>query len=240
MGSRPRSSRRDRQEEVPRAPLDVAVLERGFHVDGLVAHLGLRLRRAHVHADAAAGAVIGCDLDTSAAAPEGPSSGTPCSRTRRARPPRTRAAKTFMRIVACGQTMAHLPQSMHTSGSQIGISLAMARFSYRAVPVGSSVDRQRASPATSRRRRPSTRPSPSARMRARHRERPMRSRDHSSPRQARTTCSMRCERRVDGREVLFDDRSPPLAVGPLDRRLDARRSPHQRGARPTTRRSTAA
>ena len=41
----------------------------------------------------------------------------------------TSASKTFMRIVACGQTMAHLPQSMHTSGSQIGISLAIERFS---------------------------------------------------------------------------------------------------------------
>ena len=39
-------------------------------------------------------------------------------------------------MVACGQTIAHLPQSMQMSGSQIGISSAMARFSYRAVPVG--------------------------------------------------------------------------------------------------------
>ena len=44
--------------------------------------------------------------------------------------------KTFIRIVACGQTMAHLPQSMQMSGSQIGISWAIARFSYCAVPVG--------------------------------------------------------------------------------------------------------
>ena len=41
-----------------------------------------------------------------------------------------------MRMVACGHTMAHLPQSMQMSGSQIGISVAMARFSYLAVPVG--------------------------------------------------------------------------------------------------------
>ena len=45
-------------------------------------------------------------------------------------------SNTFIRIVACGQTMAHLPQSMQMSGSQIGISWAMARFSYCAVAVG--------------------------------------------------------------------------------------------------------
>ena len=44
--------------------------------------------------------------------------------------------KTFIRIVACGQTIAHLPQSMQMAGSQIGSSWAIARFSYIAVPVG--------------------------------------------------------------------------------------------------------
>ena len=44
--------------------------------------------------------------------------------------------KTFIRIVACGQTIAHLPQSMQMAGSQIGIVWAIARFSYLAVPVG--------------------------------------------------------------------------------------------------------
>src|ERR1035437_2559052 len=44
--------------------------------------------------------------------------------------------KTFIRIVACGQTMAHLPQSMQIEGSQIGIDWAIARFSYFVVPVG--------------------------------------------------------------------------------------------------------
>ena len=39
-------------------------------------------------------------------------------------------------MAACGQTMAHLPQSMQIDGSQIGISWAMARFSYCVVPVG--------------------------------------------------------------------------------------------------------
>ena len=45
-------------------------------------------------------------------------------------------SKTFMRMAAWGQTMAHLAQSMQMSGSQIGISAAMARFSYLAVPDG--------------------------------------------------------------------------------------------------------
>ena len=45
-------------------------------------------------------------------------------------------SKTFIRIAACGQTMAHLPQSMQMSASQIGSSWAIARFSYCAVPVG--------------------------------------------------------------------------------------------------------
>src|SRR6187397_2426748 len=44
--------------------------------------------------------------------------------------------KTFIRIVACGQTIAHLPQSMQMDGSQIGMVWAIARFSYLAVPVG--------------------------------------------------------------------------------------------------------
>ncbi len=43
---------------------------------------------------------------------------------------------TFMRMAACGQTIAHLPQSMHRSASQIGISVATVRFSTHAVPVG--------------------------------------------------------------------------------------------------------
>ena len=44
---------------------------------------------------------------------------------RRARRPRRPAGYTFMRIAACGQTIAHLPQSMQSAGSQIGISCAM-------------------------------------------------------------------------------------------------------------------
>ena len=48
-------------------------------------------------------------------------------------PSRADGSNTFIRIVAWGQTMAHLPQSMQMSGSQIGISWAIARFSYCAV-----------------------------------------------------------------------------------------------------------
>ena len=43
---------------------------------------------------------------------------------------------TFIRMVAWGQTMAHLPQSIQTIGSQIGSIWAMARFSYFVVPLG--------------------------------------------------------------------------------------------------------
>jgi len=46
------------------------------------------------------------------------------------------AGKTFIRMAACGQTMAHLPQSMQMAASQIGICRATARFSYFVVPVG--------------------------------------------------------------------------------------------------------
>ncbi len=41
-----------------------------------------------------------------------------------------------MRMQACGQTMAHLPQSMQIASSQTGIGGAMARFSHLVVPVG--------------------------------------------------------------------------------------------------------
>ena len=41
-----------------------------------------------------------------------------------------------MRMAACGQTMAHLPQSMQIDSSQMGICCAMARFSHCVVAVG--------------------------------------------------------------------------------------------------------
>src|SRR5262249_441773 len=42
----------------------------------------------------------------------------------------------LMRMTAWGQTIAHLPHWMHVIGSHTGISMAMLRFSYCAVPVG--------------------------------------------------------------------------------------------------------
>lgn len=58
---------------------------------------------------------------------------------------------TFIRIAACGHTSAHLAQSMQMSGSQMGISWAIDRFSHLAVPVGNvpstgSADTGRRSP----------------------------------------------------------------------------------------------
>src|SRR6185369_2253160 len=44
--------------------------------------------------------------------------------------------QTFARIVECGQTITHLPHSIHKSGSQTGTSCAMFRFSQRVVPTG--------------------------------------------------------------------------------------------------------
>ena len=45
---------------------------------------------------------------------------------------------TVIRMLECGQTIAHLPQSMQIDGSQIGIVGASARFSYWAVAVGNA------------------------------------------------------------------------------------------------------
>ena len=67
-GSRSRSSSgMDRKKSHVR-PLRVAVVQRRLHVDRLVTHLGLRLRRAHVDADTAAGAVVRRHLDRHAVA----------------------------------------------------------------------------------------------------------------------------------------------------------------------------
>ena len=53
-------------------------------------------------------------------------------------PARSSSGASLIRIAVCGQTTAHLPQSMHSDGSQMGISSARARFSHFAVPVGHS------------------------------------------------------------------------------------------------------
>ena len=55
-----------------RGALDVAMLRRRLHVDRLVADLGLALGRADVDADAAAGAVVGRDLDREPVVDAGP------------------------------------------------------------------------------------------------------------------------------------------------------------------------
>ncbi len=93
----------------------------GLHVDRLVAHLRLRLGGTHLDAHAASGAVIGRHLDRHPVIRRDPSSGSPSSGIRRARRSSAAGSKTFIRIVAWGQTMAHLPQSMQMSGSQIGM-----------------------------------------------------------------------------------------------------------------------
>ena len=51
-------------------------------------------------------------------------------------PPSASGSNTFILMAACGQTSAHFAQSMQMDGSQIGISWAIERFSYWAVPVG--------------------------------------------------------------------------------------------------------
>ena len=127
---------RNVEEEVEIRPLAFQVLLLRLHVDRFVPHDLLALGRANVDAHAAARAVVRRHLDReqmvgkllvfpglrlvsrpahrSALRPETPS----CESPRAGRPVRTS------------------PQSMQMAGSQIGISAAMLRFSYLAVPVG--------------------------------------------------------------------------------------------------------
>ena len=123
------------EEDVPALALDVAVVEGRLHVDGLVADVRLALGRADVDAHAAAGAVVGGDLDREPVAGQVAGLELLVHEARRA-PGTCDVGKTFIRIDACGQTMAHLPQSMQMVGSQTGICWAMARFSHLVVPVG--------------------------------------------------------------------------------------------------------
>ena len=119
--------RRDRWKK-SQLTRSVAVLQHRLHVDRLVPDLGLALAghtSTHtpqpVQSSGATWIVSrypwislerkGLDLNVSGA------------------PSRALGSYTFMRMVAWGQTMAHLPQSMQMSGSKIGISWAMARFS---------------------------------------------------------------------------------------------------------------
>ena len=98
--------------------------------------LGLALGRADVDAHAAAGAVVGRDLDREPVVGQVPRAELLVEEVGRRARPRPRRGRPSSGSSACGQTIAHLPQSMQIVGSQIGISWAIARFSYFAVPVG--------------------------------------------------------------------------------------------------------
>ena len=120
--------RRDRLEEVPARSLEVAVLHAGSMLMDLwltpsCSWRGRRRRRRRSRCSRPA------RPGWSAGGRGGRASGTPCWEIGRRRA-RAAVGKTFIRIVACGQTMAHFPQSMQIGGSQTGISWAMARFSY--------------------------------------------------------------------------------------------------------------
>jgi hypothetical protein len=118
-----------------------------------------------------------------------------------------------MRMVVCGQTMAHLPQSMQMSGSQMGISLAMARFSYLAVPVGKVADGQAVAVA--------------GHEQARHLLHELRRLVGDGGRHALVAGDLAerdvdqpLQRTVDSGEVAVDDGLAPAGVGLLHRRLD--------------------
>ena len=140
--------------------------------------VGLALGRADVDAHAAAGAVVGRDLDGEPVVRQVARLELLVTEAGRARRRRPSVGKTFIRIVACGQTIAHLPQSMQIVGSQIGICWAIARFSYFVVPVGNVPSTGRAltgsrspSPAISRAVTRATKSGTSSGTSARHRQR---------------------------------------------------------------------
>ena len=109
----------------------------GAMFDGLVLDLALALGRADVctHTPQPVQS-SGATWMVEPVVRAGPASRKSLARKPSGAPARPRAAYTFMRMAAWGHTRAHLPQSMQSVGSQIGISAASARFSYRAVPVG--------------------------------------------------------------------------------------------------------
>ena len=127
---------------------------------------------------------------------------------------------TFIRMVAWGQTMAHLPQSMQIDGSQIGSIWAMARFSYFVVPLGnvpstgSALTGSRSpSPAISR---DVTRATKSGTSSGNGAVVGMRARDAAQRDVAETL-----QRAVDRGEVAGHDRLAALRIGLLDETLDA-------------------
>ena len=124
-----------------------------------------------------------------------------------------------MRMVACGQTMAHLPQSMQMSGSQIGISLAIARFSYRRrAGRERAVDRQRADrqqvAVAGHQQRRDLLHEVGCVVGDDRRAAPDRLVDRRQARRPAPAAASAC---VDRGEVPLDDRPPTPAVGLLDR-----------------------
>ena len=126
-----------------------------------------------------------------------------------------------MRMVACGQTITHLPHWMQIVGSHTGISSARLRFSHCAVPVGKVPSHGNALTGSS-----SPRPAMiSPKHVAHERRRPSRHGAGALELAARdlagTFTSMQVGQRVVHRlEVLLDDLLALLAVGLPDRVLD--------------------
>lgn len=126
-----------------------------------------------------------------------------------------------MRIAECGQTIAHLPQSMHRLGSQIGISSAIPRFELRGAAGPGAVDRHRADRqqialATQHRRGDLL---DEVRRTVGHRRHPM---DRGGAGFGDPQRLQRGDGTVDGREVALHHRASAAAVGRLDGGLDLR------------------
>ena len=126
---------------------------------------------------------------------------------------------TFIRIAACGHTIAHLAQSMQMDGSQIGISSAIERFSQRAVPTGKV-------PSTGRALTGRVSPRPASIVAVIRATRSFVSAAGGMA-VATAVAAVRnvdlpepVERRVDGRLVAIEHRLAALAVGAADRLLD--------------------
>ena len=210
---------RDREEVLPAAALDVAVDRHRFHVDRLVADLGLALGRAHVDAHAAAGAVVGRDLDGEVVPGEvlgperlGEEAVGRAGRDRRRRTPSCGWWRAGRRWRTCrSRCRRRDPRSGSPWRSPASRSVA--------VPVGNV-------PSTGSALTGSRSPSPAmqhrgdllARSRARRRG-PSRSIERSLVAAPRHLDPMQVgEGEVDGGEVALDDGAAPPGVGRLDRR----------------------
>ncbi len=213
----------DRQEEVEVRPLALQVVALRLHVDRLVLGdlLALapgrrrRRRRSRCSRPARPG------WSSASRASPCPSTVGATKPLRRARQ-RPRPGTAFMRIAACGQTSAHRPHWMQISGSQIGISWAMLRFSnLRGAGGKRAVDRHR---ADRQQRRPGRRSWPGVTPLDERRGDVVAA--GGSRRCSLVTCSgtftscRAASARVDRGEVPLHHRLAPLAVGLLDRVLD--------------------